>query len=154
MILVEHRQEHHSGTNVDHSEQLFSFKSFKISDMKSIPIWISYQPKACKQSSKPDQKGIWLSPVPCQSVFISGFVWRLPVHQLDIFETGIKYNKLWNMVMIIYWANKNDPDGSTSSQIHANTCNTEDEAKEETFFGKKITGAMPFVGPGFSGKNN
>ena len=54
------------------------------------------------------------------------------------------------MVMIIYWANKNDPDGSTSSQIHANTCNTEDEAKEETFFGKKLQEPCPLWDQGLA----
>ena len=74
----------------------------------------------------------------------------MPVHQLDIFATGIKYNKLCNMVMIIYWAKKNDPNGSTSSQIHANTCNTEDGAKEETFFGKKLQEPCPLWDPGLA----
>ena len=38
------------------------------------------------------------------------------------------------MIMIVYWASENDPNGGTSNQIHPNTCSTEDRAKEKTFF--------------------
>ena len=42
------------------------------------------------------------------------------------------------MIMVIYWANENEPNGGTSSQIHPNTSSTEDGAKGKTFFEEKI----------------
>ena len=56
--------------------------------------------------------------------------------------------------MVIYWANENDPNGGTSSQTPPNTCSKEDGAKEKKVFEEKFTGAIPFVGPETSGKNN
>ena len=53
--------------------------------------------------------------------------------------------------MTVYMANKNDPHGSTSSQIHRNTCMTEEK---KPFLKKTFTGDMPFVRPESSGKNN
>ena len=58
---------------------------------------------------------------------------------------------LCNMAMAIYMANENDPNGSTSSENHPNTCRTKEK---KTFSNKKFTGAMPFVGPESSGKSN
>ena len=55
------------------------------------------------------------------------------------------------MAMAIYMDNENDPNGSTSSEIHPNTCRTE----EKKFFCRKtFLGVMPFVGPESSGKSN
>ena len=47
-------------------------------------------------------------------------MYRLPVHQLEIFVTESEY-KLCNMATVINMANKNDPNGSVSGQIHPNT---------------------------------
>ena len=55
------------------------------------------------------------------------------------------------MAMAIYMANENDPNGSTSSENHPNTCRTKEK---KTFSNKKFTAAMPFVGPESSGKSN
>ena len=38
------------------SYRVLSFKSFKISYMKSIPIWISYQSQTCKQQFNPTRR--------------------------------------------------------------------------------------------------
>ena len=51
--------------------------------------------------------------------------------------------------MTVYMANKNDPHGSTSNQIHRNTCMTEEK---KPFLKKTFTGAMPFVRPESNGK--
>ena len=77
-----------------------------------------------------------LSLVPYRSSFISGFMYRLPVHQLEIFVTESEY-KLCNMATVINMANKNDPNGSASGQIHPNTSSTEGGAKEKLFLKEK-----------------
>ena len=46
----------------------------KITDTKSIPIWISYHFWICKHTDKLDQKAIWLFSVSYRSIFISGFM--------------------------------------------------------------------------------
>ena len=58
----------------NNSYQLLSFKSVEITDMKSIPIWISYHFQTYKQLGKTDQKARRLFTVPDLPVFISGFM--------------------------------------------------------------------------------
>ena len=73
------------------------------------------------------------------------------MHQLKIFVTKSEYSRLCNTAMTIYMANVSDPNGSTSNEIHPNTCRTEEK---KPFLKKKLTGAMPFMGPESSGKSN
>ena len=58
------------------------------------------------------------------------------------------------MVMVIYWANKNDPNGATSSQTHPNIATRRPERKKKLFLKKKFIGAITFVGPDSSEKSN
>ena len=58
------------------SYRVLSFKSVKITDMKST--WISYHFWTCKHLDKLDQKAIWLFLVLYRSILISGFMLRPP----------------------------------------------------------------------------
>ena len=73
------------------------------------------------------------------------------MHQLEIFVTKSEYSRLCSMAMAIYMANENDPNGSTSSEIHPYNCRTEEK---KLFLKNKFIGAMSFAGPGSSGKSN
>ena len=57
------------------------------------------------------------------------------------------------MTMVTYWTNENAPNGGTSSQIHPNTCSTEERSKrKKLILKKKFTEAILFVGPEFRAK--
>ena len=52
------------------SYRVLNFRSVKITDMKSSPIWISYHFWTCKHWDKLDQKAIWLFSVSYRSILI------------------------------------------------------------------------------------